>query len=368
MTANGSWGLSPTVADLDACARAARRPARADQGRDATRAPDRDAAPRGLRADDSDRVHVARAGSRVAGAARQMTMEPVPDDWERALAIVAHPDDMEYGAAAAVAHWTARGQAGDLSPRDAGRDRVSTTSSPDECARVREAEERASAAIVGVDTVEFLDHPDGLIEYGMPLRRDLALAIRRHRPEVVDHAQPPRDVGRRAPQHGRPPPRRARRARRGARRGQPVAVPRPTTGRERVVGRALRARRRRVGRDALRRRVRTSSSCGIASLEAHARYLEHVGTDAREFLTSIAEQVGHGRVRYAPRSSSCPMSGGRSARSSGSWSGCGCRSRCPADARNGRRAPGSAWSTSRRSSSCRCCSPARRTRRCLIAH
>jgi len=31
-------------------------------------------------------------------------MEPVPEDWERALAIVAHPDDMEYGAAAAVAH------------------------------------------------------------------------------------------------------------------------------------------------------------------------------------------------------------------------------------------------------------------------
>ena len=28
-----------------------------------------------------------------------MTLEPVPDDWERALAIVAHPDDMEYGAA-----------------------------------------------------------------------------------------------------------------------------------------------------------------------------------------------------------------------------------------------------------------------------
>jgi len=50
---------------------------------------------------------------------------------------------------------------------------------------VREAEERASAAIVGVETVEFLDHPDGLIEYGVPLRRDLARAVRRHRPEIV---------------------------------------------------------------------------------------------------------------------------------------------------------------------------------------
>ena len=33
--------------------------------------------------------------------------------------------------------------------------------------------------------MEFLDHRDGLIEYGVPLRRDIALAIRRHRPEVV---------------------------------------------------------------------------------------------------------------------------------------------------------------------------------------
>jgi hypothetical protein len=39
---------------------------------------------------------------------------------------------------------------------------------------------------------------------------------------------------------------------------------------------------------------------GIASLEAHARYLEHVGTDARELLTSTAEQTGQAcGVRYA---------------------------------------------------------------------
>ena len=51
---------------------------------------------------------------------------------------------------------------------------------------MREAEERASAAVVGVDTVEFLDgHADGTIEYGLPLRHDLAVAIRRRRPEVL---------------------------------------------------------------------------------------------------------------------------------------------------------------------------------------
>jgi LmbE family N-acetylglucosaminyl deacetylase len=56
---------------------------------------------------------------------------------------------------------------------------------PERCGPLREAEERASAALVGVDTVEFLGHPDGMLEYGLPLRRDIARAIRRHRPEVV---------------------------------------------------------------------------------------------------------------------------------------------------------------------------------------
>ena len=36
-------------------------------------------------------------------------LEPMAEDWDRALAVVAHPDDMEYGAAAAVARWTAQG-------------------------------------------------------------------------------------------------------------------------------------------------------------------------------------------------------------------------------------------------------------------
>jgi len=46
-------------------------------------------------------------------------------------------------------------------------------------------EEKRSAAVVGVTQVDFLDHPDGLVEYGIPLRRDLAAAFRRLQPEVV---------------------------------------------------------------------------------------------------------------------------------------------------------------------------------------
>ena len=46
-------------------------------------------------------------------------------------------------------------------------------------------EERRSAAVVGVTEVEFLDHTDGLVEYGIALRRDLAAAFRRLQPEVI---------------------------------------------------------------------------------------------------------------------------------------------------------------------------------------
>jgi LmbE family N-acetylglucosaminyl deacetylase len=116
------------------------------------------------------------------GGQRQLTA--FPEDWERGLVIVAHPDDMEYGGASAVAAWTRAGKwVGYLlaTRGEAGIDGME----PDEAARVRTGEQQASAAAVGVGTVEFLDHPDGTIEYGLPLRRDLARAIRRHRPELV---------------------------------------------------------------------------------------------------------------------------------------------------------------------------------------
>lgn len=105
-------------------------------------------------------------------------------DWNRALCIVAHPDDIEFGSAGAVAAWTAAGKTVTyllLTRGEAGIDGMP----PAEAAAVRESEQRASAAIVGVKEVEFLDHRDGVIEYGTALRRDLTAAIRRHQPDLV---------------------------------------------------------------------------------------------------------------------------------------------------------------------------------------
>jgi LmbE family N-acetylglucosaminyl deacetylase len=108
----------------------------------------------------------------------------LPENWERALAVAAHPDDIEYGTAGAVARWTAQGKRITylLATRgEAGIDGMH----PDQAAPLREAEERAGAREVGVDVVEFLDHRDGTVEYGADLRRDIVRAIRRHRPEVI---------------------------------------------------------------------------------------------------------------------------------------------------------------------------------------
>ena len=111
-------------------------------------------------------------------------LETLPEDWTRALAIVAHPDDMEFGSAAAVARWTAQGKEVVycmVTSGEAGIDAMA----PDECRTVREAEQVESARVVGVSEVEFLGQPDGILEYGVPLRRVITEVVRRHRPEIV---------------------------------------------------------------------------------------------------------------------------------------------------------------------------------------
>jgi LmbE family N-acetylglucosaminyl deacetylase len=114
----------------------------------------------------------------------EQPLEEMPTDFERVLAVVAHPDDLEYGASAAVAAWTAAGKSvvyALVTRGEAGIDGLD----PAECGPLREAEQIEAARRVGVDVVEFMDHRDGVIEHSVALRRDIARAIRRHRPELV---------------------------------------------------------------------------------------------------------------------------------------------------------------------------------------
>src|SRR5215468_2844610 len=92
---------------------------------------------------------------------------PFPEDaFRTVLCVVAHPDDVEYGISSAVAAWTARGVDVSyllLTRGEAGMD----GSPPEQTAKLRTEEQIAASHAVGVSEVEFLDHPDGMLEYGL---------------------------------------------------------------------------------------------------------------------------------------------------------------------------------------------------------
>ena len=221
-------------------------------------------------------------------------LEPVDESWSSALAIVAHPDDLEYGAASAVARWTAQGKRVTYCLATSGEAGIDAIE-PERCGPLREDEERASAALVGVDVVEFLGYPDGTIEYGLPLRRDIARAVRRHRPDVV--------ITGNYHDSWRP--------------GAPNQADHIALGRA-VLDGVRDAANRWVFRELLdvglepwaAEQILVSGSPhashavdvtdhldrGVASLEAHDEYLRGLGpnamADPREFLESIARQTG----------------------------------------------------------------------------
>jgi LmbE family N-acetylglucosaminyl deacetylase len=103
---------------------------------------------------------------------------------ERALVVVAHPDDVDFGAAGTIAAWTDEGIAvtycictdGDAGGFDPAVPRQ-------DIAGIRQAEQRAAAKEVGVEDVVFLGYPDGQLVASFDLRRDLSRVIRQVRPQ-----------------------------------------------------------------------------------------------------------------------------------------------------------------------------------------
>ena len=221
-------------------------------------------------------------------------LQPLPEDWQRALCVVAHPDDLEFGAAAAVARWTGQGKDVTycmVTSGEAGIDGLD----PGECRRVREAEQIASAAIVGVPDVVFLGLADGVLEYGVPLRREIAGVVRRYRPEIVitgnfrdtfgganlnqaDHIATGRAVLDAVRDAGN----------RWVFNDQLVEGLEPWGGVREVWA---------AGSPEATHAVDTTDTfaAGVASLEAHGAYIDGLGWenfDAREFLEGMARQTG----------------------------------------------------------------------------
>lgn len=103
-----------------------------------------------------------------------------------AMVVVAHPDDAEFMCAGTVATWTRAGAEVTyvvVTRGDKGSDDPEMT--PGRLTRIREDEQRAAAAILGVKEVLFLGYEDGYLQHTLPLRRDITRVIRQVRPEVV---------------------------------------------------------------------------------------------------------------------------------------------------------------------------------------
>lgn len=116
---------------------------------------------------------------------------------ERALAVAAHPDDLDFGAAGTIATWVRSGitvyycivtdgDAGGFDPAVARAD----------IPGIRRREQRDAAAAVGVTDVSFLGHRDGQVVADLALRRDIARQIRRVRPHRVLAPSPERNFAR----------------------------------------------------------------------------------------------------------------------------------------------------------------------------
>jgi len=107
------------------------------------------------------------------------------------MAIVAHPDDIEFSCAGTLARWAKAGArislvlctSGDVGIDEAGMTRARAR-------EIREAEARAAAQIIGAAEIIFLGEPDGLLVATLELRKKLVREIRRFRPEVVVTGDP----------------------------------------------------------------------------------------------------------------------------------------------------------------------------------
>jgi LmbE family N-acetylglucosaminyl deacetylase len=110
--------------------------------------------------------------------------KPFPSHWRTGLVLVPHPDDPEYGCAAAVAKWTDAGKTVHYALASRGEAGIAGMA-PGEAGPLREQEQRRSAAIVGVDDVRFWDFPDSDIRNTPELRAKIAETITELDPDVV---------------------------------------------------------------------------------------------------------------------------------------------------------------------------------------
>ena len=105
---------------------------------------------------------------------------------EKAMAIFAHPDDIEFSCAGTLARWAKAGCKNSYVVITCGDVGISDPNiSKDEACEIRQSEAKAAADIAGAAEIIFLGEPDGILQPNLDVRKKLVREIRRFKPEVV---------------------------------------------------------------------------------------------------------------------------------------------------------------------------------------
>ena len=105
---------------------------------------------------------------------------------ERVLVISAHPDDPEFGAGGTVALFAGKGARVTYAiVTDGSKGSSEPNMTSEELVRIREQEQRAAAAVCGVEKVEFLGFEDGRVVNNTRLRQEIVRLLRTYRPDVL---------------------------------------------------------------------------------------------------------------------------------------------------------------------------------------
>jgi LmbE family N-acetylglucosaminyl deacetylase len=116
-----------------------------------------------------------------------------PDDWtdrQTILVILAHPDDPEFFCGGTLARWVKAGHEIHYCILTCGDKGSAGGYTPEQLTNIRHEEQLNAAAIIGVKSIQFLDHEDGYLLPTLEIRREVVRVIRQIRPSILVTCDP----------------------------------------------------------------------------------------------------------------------------------------------------------------------------------
>ena len=124
-----------------------------------------------------------------------MTEETKEQPYRRAMVVVAHADDAEFGCSGTVAKWCKEGmEVVYVMCTDGSKGSSDRDITPEQLIEIRKQEQKDAGKILGLKEVVFLDYPDGYLQPTLDLRRDVSRQIRRFQPDILITTSPIRTL------------------------------------------------------------------------------------------------------------------------------------------------------------------------------